>query len=302
MAEFPFISLSTDEYLSDTMHLTTLEIGAYTLLLIVAWRAGGELPDSDKLLSRYTKTRSDQWKKIKPVLEPFFIVENGVWKHPELLKKLEAVRRKKKSCAQSANAKWLKNKETGNAIASNSQSDRNANYNYNTKKKKNTKKDLDKYNSLFDEFWQTYPNKVGSKIEAMKGYIRAREKHKTSHEEIMKGLKLAKEQLWADTERKFIPYASTWLNQERWNDEVDLPEENPWTEEQIEIQRAGGIRWKILSGMPVNSEQRAFLEIFQHRNKIEVDWSTLEEYHKKHPAGGNVISIAETKKLTQKKN
>ena len=66
---------------------------------------------------------------------------------------------------------------------------------------------------LFDTFWKEYPNKIW-KPNALKKY---KDKH---HTEIMEGLSTWKE-YWeeAETEQRFIPHPSTWLNQERWKDE-----------------------------------------------------------------------------------
>ena len=77
MAEHPFMPVATDAYLSDTTHLSTIEHGAYFLLLMCMWRSGGSLPDNDKLLARYTKLTAGQWRRIKPILMSFFTVKNG---------------------------------------------------------------------------------------------------------------------------------------------------------------------------------------------------------------------------------
>ena len=66
----------------------------------------------------------------------------------------------------------------------------------------------------FDEFWQKYPLKVG-KGAARKSYLKATKK--TSHEKIMDGLSRY------DPDPNFICHPSTWLNQERWDDEHDSP-------------------------------------------------------------------------------
>ena len=70
---------------------------------------------------------------------------------------------------------------------------------------------------LFSEFWDRYPRKA-SKAEAHKAYARAMKK--IAHDDLMFALS---ERLPAleMKEQKFIPHASTWLNQERWNDELD---------------------------------------------------------------------------------
>lgn len=77
MAEFPALPLWTDAYLGDTTHLTTIEHGAYLLLLISMWRAGGSLPDDDKLLARYVRMTPAQWARIKATVRAFFRVDAG---------------------------------------------------------------------------------------------------------------------------------------------------------------------------------------------------------------------------------
>lgn len=94
MAEFPALPLWTDAYLGDTTHLTTIEHGAYLLLLVTAWRSSGcSLPDNDNLLARYARCTAGQWKRLRPILEPFFIVEKGMWRQARLIDEREAVRR-----------------------------------------------------------------------------------------------------------------------------------------------------------------------------------------------------------------
>jgi len=72
----------------------------------------------------------------------------------------------------------------------------------------------------FDNFWKTYPKKQG-KMMATKAWnkISPNEVKKSA---IMKGLKAAcATEQWTKEGGKFIPMASTWLNQERWEDEYD---------------------------------------------------------------------------------
>lgn len=69
MAEFPALPLWTDAYLADTRHLSTLEHGAYLLLLMEAWRRPHcDLPDDDKLLARLAGLSLDDWLAIAPVV------------------------------------------------------------------------------------------------------------------------------------------------------------------------------------------------------------------------------------------
>lgn len=94
MAEFPALPLWTDAYLGDTTHLTTIEHGAYLLLLMTAWRTRDcALPDDDKLLARYARCGSTQWKRLRPILAPFFRIENGSWVQARLSDERNAVQR-----------------------------------------------------------------------------------------------------------------------------------------------------------------------------------------------------------------
>lgn len=66
--------------------------------------------------------------------------------------------------------------------------------------------------SAFDQFWETYPRRIG-KIAAEKAW-RA---HVRDEAQVIAGVKAWKESgEWV--ERKYIPYPATFLNQERWSE------------------------------------------------------------------------------------
>lgn len=118
MAEFPAMPFWTDAYLGDTRHLTTIEHGAYLLLLICMWRSDAYLPNDDKLLAKFAGLTSGQWRRIKPVLMPFFDVEGDRITQGRLNDEYKAVRQYSKRQSVRAKARWLKTKETGDATAS----------------------------------------------------------------------------------------------------------------------------------------------------------------------------------------
>ncbi|MCR4298247.1 MAG: DUF1376 domain-containing protein [Gallionella sp.] len=109
MAEFPSMPLWTDAYLADTSHLTTIEHGAYLLLLMIAWRTQEKrLPDDDKLLARYAKMTPSQWKRIRPVMSAFFKIENGYWTQGRLIDEANAVKRYRERQSAAGKASALK--------------------------------------------------------------------------------------------------------------------------------------------------------------------------------------------------
>jgi uncharacterized protein YdaU (DUF1376 family) len=117
--------LWTDAYLGDTTHLTTIEHGAYFLLLMTAWRSKDtRLPDDDRLLARYARCNAGQWKRLRPILEPFFSIENGFWTQGRLTDEAVAVRQKREAAAANGRASALKRK--GRHSAKREQSDNGA--------------------------------------------------------------------------------------------------------------------------------------------------------------------------------
>ena len=126
MAEFPAMPFYTDAYLGDTMHLTTIEHGAYLLLLMAMWRSGGHLPDDDRMLARYARLTNGQWARMAPTIRAFFKAENGTLTQGRLTETYEAVRQRSHKASDSAASRWLKNNEKVNANASQMQSERTA--------------------------------------------------------------------------------------------------------------------------------------------------------------------------------
>lgn len=71
----------------------------------------------------------------------------------------------------------------------------------------------------FLEFWTRYPRRIG-KAAARKAYVKALKVG--THDDIMFGLSQQMPSL-ASREQQYIPHPSTWLNQERWNDDPEQP-------------------------------------------------------------------------------
>ena len=94
MAEFPSMPLWTDAFIADTTHLNSAETGAYMMLLICMWRSGGYIPTEDKKLSRFARCTPAQWKRIKPIIMEFLIIDERGITQKNLLKTLSNVQEK----------------------------------------------------------------------------------------------------------------------------------------------------------------------------------------------------------------
>lgn len=78
---------------------------------------------------------------------------------------------------------------------------------------------LSKKEMWFESFWEIYP-KHQDKKKAKQKFLRLCTDEK-KYQEIMDGLRNVLP-VWAKKDTKYIPMPTTWLNGERWNDEVDL--------------------------------------------------------------------------------
>ena len=120
MAEAPIMPFYTDAYIGDTFHLSTIEHGAYLLLLIFMWRNGGSLNNDPKYLASITGLRPSRFAKVWQRIEDKFVVQGNQIVNNRITDELKKIRLKSHSQAHNARAKWRKYKETGDAIASSS--------------------------------------------------------------------------------------------------------------------------------------------------------------------------------------
>ena len=104
-------------------------------------------------------------------------------------------------------------------------------------KDKNTNNNNGQKNKIYEErfeiFYKEYPRKVKKK-ETLNWFI----KNKPSEElfnNIMEKLKKYKN-LWEKKEKKYIPHPTSWLNQERWEDEID---DNASNDGEVKLVRSG---------------------------------------------------------------
>jgi hypothetical protein len=81
------------------------------------------------------------------------------------------------------------------------------------------KKDVN--NPLFDTFWKAYPRKTN------KGFARSvfAKMNVTDDlmEKMLNAIEVQKRTIWKDKDQQYIPHPSTWLNGERWEDEIQMP-------------------------------------------------------------------------------
>lgn len=77
MATIP-LRIRIDEYLANTMHLTTEGHGAYLLLIMYYWQTGKAIP-KDRLMS-ITRLPPDRWAQVEiDLISLFTETPSGAW-------------------------------------------------------------------------------------------------------------------------------------------------------------------------------------------------------------------------------
>jgi uncharacterized protein YdaU (DUF1376 family) len=122
VSERPFMQLYVSDFIGDTLHLSTEQVGAYLLLLMAMWNAGGSLPDDEAKLARIVRMSIKRWRAVASDLMAFFEVGGGAVRHNRLTKELQKSEGKSQSRASAGaaggRAKALKEQEARLANAS----------------------------------------------------------------------------------------------------------------------------------------------------------------------------------------
>jgi len=83
------------DYLTDTTHLTTVQHGAYVLLLLQCWLNGGTLPKDEGKLARIARMHVSEWQDYGPDVLAYFTDAGDCLRHKRVdveLAKAEAFR------------------------------------------------------------------------------------------------------------------------------------------------------------------------------------------------------------------
>lgn len=84
----PWMPLYVGDYLAKTAHLSTIQHGAYLLLILHYW-ANGRLPQDEKQLMAIARMSADEWSSNCQTLASFF---EPKWRHSRIDAELEKTR------------------------------------------------------------------------------------------------------------------------------------------------------------------------------------------------------------------
>jgi uncharacterized protein YdaU (DUF1376 family) len=218
-----WMPLSIGDYLADTSHLSTLEHGAYLLILMHYWRKG-PLPNDLAKIAQIAKLGSDAWSIPQALLsEFFFLAEDGMYHQKRADREIEKWQGKRQSAqekaAKAAKARW--NKDAPSIPSSNAQSNAQAMLGSCPLPLPLSK---NKYSrSTLEEIYQAYPKHVGKEA-AFKAIEKALKRIPQSSDWLLERV-----HAYAETRRRedaqFTPHPSTWFNEGRYEDETLEPKQ-----------------------------------------------------------------------------
>lgn len=211
----PFIPLYVADYLADTSHLTTLEHGAYMLILMAVWRAGGNIPDDDKRLAAICKLTPDEWREISATIKEFFTVKSGKVSHKRIDKELVAYNSKIEQKKTAAEKRWNKSKDMSHADASNahmrepcgSHAGAMLTQNSELNTKKQTKKEIE--DPVFNDCWKAFPH-VKTRMSKSKALAEYSKLPPDEQKALPQAIKSFSSGL-RERDREYVPAMERWL-------------------------------------------------------------------------------------------
>jgi uncharacterized protein YdaU (DUF1376 family) len=219
VAALPYMPLYVADYLADAAHLSTLEHGAYLLLIMTYWQRGKPLPAQDERLANIVRMPLDQWQAIRGNLAEFFQDDGGTWTHKRIEKELAGVKEKSEKArnAGKASAEAKANVRSTSVEHPSNHTDTDTD----TSKKESIAQsahESDWPKDFRERFWNEVPKKVDKgatlrKLEAI------RKSGKVRFELLLSAMRLYAKSV-AGSEPRFVKSPLVWLNKGCWDDEL----------------------------------------------------------------------------------
>jgi len=214
-----YVPFYPSDWLAGTRGLTAAETGIYITLIAMMYERGEPLAMEHRRLARLCGTSAGNFAKALEALIDHGKIEDtdaGLWNHV-VAKVLSRVSEKRTAASASAQARWgeksNENNHGSDANAVRSQCENDA-------IQRPKAKDIDIVR--FDEFWTVYPHRGGVKRNK-KG---ARQKYEAAVKRGIPEQTIINGAQRAQNDRRvidgFARDPTTWLNQEGWDDEIDL--------------------------------------------------------------------------------
>lgn len=218
----PAFQFYAQDWLSDfkVRCLTYEQKGIYIELLAMSWI---EPLTSD--LNRLAIAMQLQPDSIAIIIDQFFYKEGDFFYNKKLEKyraeKIKFIKDKKRAGKEGAEKRWNKTKKEAKQTHSTPIADPMANDSSSSSTSSLSSTSTNKHmsESDFNSFWNQYPNKKG-KVEARKKFLNLNKDLLPVILDSLEKYKMSPQ--WVKDGGRFIPHGSTWINQQRWEDELEV--------------------------------------------------------------------------------
>lgn len=244
MSHKSWMPLYWGDYLGKTTHLTVCEHGAYLLLIGHLWTAGGSTPDDDLRLQRICRCTAEEWSRIRPMIESFFTITHGKWRHARVTAELEKAEKTYEKRAKAGRESAIKRNDLSRSpIGKRGQpqpqpqpqseekilhlfpSEKTENQNHTEPKKDSASPDG------FAEFYAAMPKRT-DRPDSIKAWNSRVVKAGIEPAIVIAAAKrYAADVKSKGTDTQYIKTPGPWLRAERWKDEIkqtETPAYHPW--------------------------------------------------------------------------
>lgn len=226
MSARPWMSFYVADYLADTTHLTTIEHGAYLLLIFAYWQGGAPLPDDDPRLARLARMSLKDWTKLRPTLAELFDVAGGAWKHKRVDRELaeadEKYQRRALAGRKGGERKALAmaQQSSGNDVALLEQCQGNAEamlYQLQPQSQREEESPVPPLpDEAFERAWDAFPTqRKGSREKASAAWKAAKRRDPEFNPDAIVGI-VQRYALSDEVGRGYAKGMAAWLNDDRW--------------------------------------------------------------------------------------
>lgn len=230
MHHYPF---HASDYMMCTAHLSLEEDATYRRVLDLYYTTEAPIPTDNRAVSRRLRVSEEL---LASVLKEFFVLHENAWHNKRCDAEIAAYHamKERNSVNGKLGGRRVKSDRlpaANRAVSQNNppQSDRQANQEPITKNHSNPIAPTGA-DELFERFWLSYPNRKNKKG-AAKAWAKLRlVENDLRVAAIRRGLNAWKvNEEWTKDGGRFVPHAATWINAERWNDELPDPVVNDGT-------------------------------------------------------------------------
>ena len=208
------------DYAKKAGRLSMLQHGSYTLLIDACYDRE-QFPTLSDAIEWTWASSASEIEAVEFVLRKFFVLEDGIYVQKRIQEEIAEYHEKAKTNKRIALEREANRKGSGAVCApvvdEPSPNHKPITINHKPNKPKTA---VDKLRG-FDEFWTTYPKKVG-KGDAEKAWGKIAIDDLLLHKIITTVKAASKSADWLKESGQYIPHASTWLNGKRWEDSIPV--------------------------------------------------------------------------------